>query len=73
MKIPVITTNGKKQGTQDLPGAIFDGPVNSTLLAQYTRVFLDRSRQNTKAVKTRGEVAGSTAKSSVKPLLPLSS
>lgn len=57
-----IDITGKKSGTIDLPKDIFAAKINTTILAQYIRVYLARQRSSAAKTKTRSEVTGTTAK-----------
>jgi large subunit ribosomal protein L4 len=56
--VDVLSPSGKKAGTVDLPGEIFDVQVNVPLLHQVVVAQLAAARQGTASTKTRGEVAG---------------
>lgn len=58
----VLDVEGKVVGEIDLPKEVFTAKINEKLLAQAVRVYLANQRQGTVSTKTRGEVAGSTAK-----------
>jgi len=58
----ILDLEGKIVGEVELPKEIFAVPVNNRLLAQAIRVYLANQCQGTVSTKTRGEVAGSTAK-----------
>ncbi len=61
-QVNVYDLTGQKVSTQELPESIFAKPASPALLAQAVRVYLSNQRQNTKAVKTRGQVSYSTHK-----------
>lgn len=61
MKIAVYTLQGKASGSWDFPEKSL-GKVSPTLLTQALRVYQSNLHQKTSAVKTRGEVIGSTKK-----------
>jgi large subunit ribosomal protein L4 len=56
--IDVIGIDGKKDGTVDLPGDIFDVQVNVPLIHQVVVAQLAAARQGTHSTKNRGEVRG---------------
>jgi large subunit ribosomal protein L4 len=56
--VDVLSPSGKKTGTVDLPGEIFDVQVNVPLLHQVVVAQLAAARQGTHSTKTRGEVQG---------------
>jgi large subunit ribosomal protein L4 len=56
--VDVVSPTGKKTGSVDLPGEIFDVQVNVPLLHQVVVAQLAAARQGTHSTKTRGEVAG---------------
>jgi large subunit ribosomal protein L4 len=57
-EIDVIGTDGKKAGTVELPGGIFDVQVNVPLIHQVVVGQLAAARQGTHSTKRRGEVRG---------------
>lgn len=59
---PLYSVQGEKLREVKLPEEIFAVKINEPLLAQGVRSYLSRQRQNTKKVKTRGEVSLTTAK-----------
>lgn len=61
-KIDLLTITGIKSGKIDLPKEIFAAKINEPLMAQAVRVYLSNQRQAKAKVKTRGEVAKTTAK-----------
>ncbi len=61
MKINVFTITGKSESPWDLDLKVL-GKLNPALLSQALRVYESNSHQGTSAVKTRGEVNGSTKK-----------
>jgi len=61
MKIPKITPTGKESSVL-VKDEIFAIKPNLSLLAQADRVYLSNQRQSTSKVKTRSEVARTTAK-----------
>ena len=56
--VDVMSPAGKKTGSVELPGEIFDVQVNVPLLHQVVVAQLAAARQGTHSTKTRGEVAG---------------
>ncbi len=60
LKINIYQVKSGKRGSSALPKAFED--LNLYLLAQAKRVYEDRLHPGTSKVKSRGEVAGSTAK-----------
>lgn len=62
MKLDLLSQKGKKVGKIDLSAELFDGEINSQLLAQAMRVYQANKRQGTASTKSRGEVAGSGRK-----------
>jgi large subunit ribosomal protein L4 len=56
--VDVITVNGDKSGSVELPGDIFDAQANIPLMHQVVVAQLAAARQGTHKVKTRGEVRG---------------
>lgn len=62
MQLPLVDTTGKKMKPVIVPDEIFNHPVDTQLLAQAVRVYQANRRQGTKKVKTRAEIARTTAK-----------
>ncbi|MGU3497858.1 50S ribosomal protein L4 [Mycobacterium sp. C31M] len=58
LKIDVHTPDGKKDGSVELPAALFDAPANIALLHQVVNAQLAAKRQGTHSAKTRAEVSG---------------
>jgi large subunit ribosomal protein L4 len=58
LEIPVRTPDGKKDGTIELPAALFDVEPNIALMHQVVTAQLAAARQGTHSTKTRGEVSG---------------
>ncbi|KAA0079178.1 50S ribosomal protein L4 [Mycolicibacterium sp. P9-64] len=58
LKIDVHTPAGKKDGTVELPAALFDVEPNIALMHQVVTAQLAAKRQGTHSTKTRGEVSG---------------
>jgi large subunit ribosomal protein L4 len=58
VKIDVHTPAGKKDGTVDLPAALFDVEPNIALMHQVVTAQLAAARQGTASTKTRGKVRG---------------
>lgn len=56
--IDVVTPAGKKDGTVELPSALFDVEPNIALMHQVVTAQLAAKRQGTHATKTRGQVSG---------------
>lgn len=57
-KIDVHTPAGKKDGSVELPAALFDVEANIALMHQVVEAQLAAKRQGTHSTKTRGEVRG---------------
>src|SRR3954468_29950 len=60
--LDVVDAKGKKAGTVDLPGAIFDVQTNVPLIHQVVTAQLAAARQGTHKTKGRGEVSGAGRK-----------
>ncbi|MBI4038296.1 50S ribosomal protein L4 [Candidatus Daviesbacteria bacterium] len=60
--VPVYSLTGTAAGSMQLPKEIFGQKINEGLLAQAVRVYVARKKVLTGSTKSRGEVAGSTAK-----------
>ncbi|CDO28186.1 50S ribosomal protein L4 [Mycolicibacterium porcinum] len=58
LKIDVKTPAGKKDGSIELPAALFDVEPNIALMHQVVNAQLAAKRQGTHSTKTRGEVSG---------------
>lgn len=58
LKIDVRTPDGKKDGTVELPAALFDVEPNIALMHQVVIAQLAAKRQGTHATKTRAQVSG---------------
>ncbi|MEX5631047.1 50S ribosomal protein L4 [Parafrankia sp. FMc2] len=56
--VPVHAPAGGDAGSVELPGAVFDVPVNVPLIHQVVVAQLAAARQGTHSTKTRGEVRG---------------
>ncbi|CAJ1585293.1 50S ribosomal protein L4 [[Mycobacterium] wendilense] len=56
--IDVLAPGGKKDGTVELPAALFDVEPNIALMHQVVIAQLAAARQGTHSTKTRGEVRG---------------
>ena len=56
--VDVVDAQGKKAGSADLPGELFDVQTNVPLIHQVVVAQLAAARQGTHAVKTRAEVRG---------------
>ena len=59
--IDVLDATGKKTGTRELPGTMFEAPVNVSLMHQVVVAGLAGIRAGTHSTKTRGEVSGGLA------------
>src|SRR3954452_2673305 len=57
-KIDVRTPGGKKDGTVELPAALFDAEPNIALMHQVVTAQLAAKRQGTHSTKTRAEASG---------------
>ena len=57
-KIDVRTPDGKKDGSVELPAALFDVDPNIALMHQVVTAQLAAKRQGTHSTKTRAEVSG---------------
>ena len=57
-EIPVLTPDGKKDGSVELPAALFDVEPNIALMHQVVTAQLAAKRQGTHSTKTRAEVSG---------------
>ncbi|MDB4978735.1 MAG: ribosomal protein [Candidatus Peribacteria bacterium] len=62
MTIDVYTATGSKNGTLDLPAALFGARINHGLMHQAIVLQQSNRRVGTAHAKNRGEVAGSTRK-----------
>ncbi|MFC7545013.1 50S ribosomal protein L4 [Plantactinospora sp. GCM10030261] len=60
--VDVLTADGTKKGSVELPGDIFDVQANIPLMHQVVVAQLAAARQGTHKTKTRGEVSGGGAK-----------
>jgi large subunit ribosomal protein L4 len=58
LKIDVHTPGGKKDGSVELPSALFDVEPNIALMHPVVEAQLAAKRQGTHATKTRGDVRG---------------
>ncbi len=58
LTVDVLDPAGKKAGSAELPGDIFDVQTNVALIHQVVTAQLNAARQGTHKVKTRGEVSG---------------
>jgi large subunit ribosomal protein L4 len=56
--VDVLTIEGTKSGSVELPSAVFDVQANIALMHQVVVAQLAAARQGTHKVKTRGEVSG---------------
>ena len=62
LAIDVLSVDGKKAGSVELPASIFDVETNVPLIHQVVVAQLAAARQGTHATKTRGDVSGSGSK-----------
>jgi large subunit ribosomal protein L4 len=62
LSLDVVDAKGKKTGSVDLPGALFDVQTNVPLIHQVVTAQLAAARQGTHKTKGRGEVSGSGRK-----------
>ena len=60
--LDVVDASGKKAGSVELPGAIFDVQTNVPLIHQVVTAQLAAARQGTHKTKGRGEVSGAGRK-----------
>src|SRR4051812_46136017 len=58
LTVDVVDAKGKKSGTAELPGDVFDVQTNIPLIHQVVVAQLAAARQGTHSTKTRGEVRG---------------
>jgi large subunit ribosomal protein L4 len=58
LTVDVVDATGKKTGTAELPGDVFDVQTNIPLIHQVVVAQLAAARQGTHSTKTRGEVRG---------------
>ena len=58
LTVDVLDAKGKKAGTAELPGDVFDVQTNVPLIHQVVVAQLAAARQGTAKAKTRGEVRG---------------
>ncbi len=58
MEIPVVNQRGQATGTVEVDDAIFDVPMNHSLVHQLVVSYQANRRQGTHDTKTRGEVSG---------------
>ena len=61
-KVDIYTLSGTKSGQMELPKEIFAAKINEPLMAQAVRVYLSNQRKAQAKVKSRGEIAKTTAK-----------
>lgn len=61
-KVDLYTLSGTKSGQMELPKEIFAAKINEPLIAQAVRVYLSNQRKAQAKVKSRGEIAMTTAK-----------
>lgn len=62
LKARYYKADGKKGRARGLPESIFDGVVHEGVMHQVVKAYLSNQRQGTASAKTRGEVAGGSAK-----------
>ena len=62
LTVDVVDAQGKKAGSVELPGAIFDVQTNVPLIHQVVTAQLAAARQGTHSTKNRGEVSGAGRK-----------
>ena len=58
MKVDVVNIEGKKVKSVELPAAIFEAPINSSLMHQAYVRQMANARLGTHKTKSRGEVSG---------------
>lgn len=58
VSVDVLDTTGKKAGTAELPGEVFDAQTNIPLIHQVVVAQRAAARQGTHDTKSRGEVSG---------------
>jgi large subunit ribosomal protein L4 len=61
-QVSIVDAAGKKTGTVELPGSVFDVTANVPLIHQVVVAQLAAARQGTHKTKNRGEVSGSGRK-----------
>jgi len=61
-KVDLYTLSGTKSGQMELPKEIFAVKINEPLMVQAVRVYLSNQRKAQAKVKSRGEIARTTAK-----------
>jgi large subunit ribosomal protein L4 len=54
--------DGKKGRARALPDSLFDGVVNESVIHRVVKAYLSNQRQGTGSAKSRGQVAGGSAK-----------
>jgi large subunit ribosomal protein L4 len=62
VKARYYTADGGEQGNRELPGDLFDGVVNESVLHQVVKAHLANQRQGTAAAKNRSAVRGGSRK-----------
>ncbi|MDR0367471.1 MAG: 50S ribosomal protein L4 [Rickettsiales bacterium] len=62
MKQDILSLDGKKSGSIDLPDSIFAVPVRGDVLARVVRWQLDKRRAGTHSTKVISEISGTTKK-----------
>lgn len=58
LKVDILSADGKKSGTAELPAEIFDAPLNIPLMHQVVVAQQAAARQGTAKAKSRSEVRG---------------
>lgn len=58
MELPVLNTSGNAVDTIEVDEAVFDVPMNQTLVHQAMVIYQLNQRQGTHSTRTRGEVSG---------------
>ncbi len=62
LSVPLYDLTGKETGKVELPKDLFGVEVNTALLSQALRIYLNNQKSHPGSTKTRGEVRGSTRK-----------
>lgn len=58
MELPVLNTSGNAVDTIEVDEAVFDVPMNQTLVHQAMVIYQLNQRQGTHSTRTRAEVSG---------------
>ena len=58
MELPVVNQKGERVSSVELDDAVFDVPMNHSLVHQAVVIYQANKRQGTHDTKTRGEVSG---------------